>query len=95
MRKNSFLTSDRIKPLIVPALCMSQIAVAPANATGEISQIVSNIEPMNSAFPGNGASNSDDELVEYLEDAPQPLPPRDPIGPPDVQPGEAPIKSDE
>jgi hypothetical protein len=74
---------------------MPQIAVAPANATGEIPQVVSNVEPMNSVFPENGAGNSDDELVEYLEDAPQPLPPRDPIGPPDVQPGEAPIKSDE
>jgi hypothetical protein len=37
----------------------------------------------------------DDALIDYLEEAPQPLPPRDPIGPPDVQPGEAPIKRDE
>ena len=37
----------------------------------------------------------DDELAEYLENEPPPLPPRDPLGPPDVQPGEAPIKPDE
>jgi hypothetical protein len=36
-----------------------------------------------------------EDLVEYLENEPQPLPPRDPIGPPDVQPGEVPIKLDE
>jgi hypothetical protein len=45
------------------------------------------------ALGENGTS--DDALIEYLEDAPEPLPPQDPIGPPDVQPGEAPIKSDE
>jgi hypothetical protein len=39
--------------------------------------------------------NDDAPLIDYLEEAPQPLPPRDPIGPPDVQPGEAPIKPDE
>jgi hypothetical protein len=40
-------------------------------------------------------AEDDASLVDYLEEAPQPLPPRDPIGPPDVQPGEAPIKPDE
>jgi hypothetical protein len=43
----------------------------------------------------NRTSDGDDSLIDYLEDARQPLPPRDPIGPPDVQPGEVPIKSDE
>jgi hypothetical protein len=41
------------------------------------------------------AGNNDAPLVDYLEEAPEPLPPRDPIGPPDVQPGETPIKPDE
>jgi hypothetical protein len=39
--------------------------------------------------------NDEAPLIDYLEEAPQPLPPRDPIGPPDVQPGETPIKPDE
>jgi hypothetical protein len=43
----------------------------------------------------NPGAGEDASLTEYLEEAPQPLPPRDPIGPPDVQPGEMPIKSDE
>lgn len=41
------------------------------------------------------SSDDDDSLIDYLENTPQPLPPRDPIGPLDVQPGETPIKSDE
>jgi len=34
-------------------------------------------------------------LVDFLEEAPQTLPANDPIGPPDVQPGKAPIESNE
>jgi hypothetical protein len=37
----------------------------------------------------------DEALIEYFKDAPEPLPPRDPIGPPEDQPGELPIKRDE
>lgn len=37
----------------------------------------------------------DDSLADYLEEAPSPLPAGAPIGPPDVQPGEAPIEKDE
>jgi hypothetical protein len=47
------------------------------------------------SLPEKETREGDDALVDYLEKAPEPLPPRDPIGPPDVQPGEAPIKSDE
>jgi hypothetical protein len=43
----------------------------------------------------SGTTNGDESLIDYMENAPQPLPPRDPIGPPDVQPGEAPIRVDE
>jgi len=50
----------------------------------------------------NQKQNSPDETghdvemtVDYLEEAPQPLPARSPIGPPDVQPGETPIGADE
>lgn len=40
--------------------------------------------------------DGDDSLVEYLENAPPPLPRRAPIGPPDVQPGdEDPVEVDE
>lgn len=42
-----------------------------------------------------GSPDADDALKRYLEHEPPPLPPRDPLGPPDVQPGETPIKSDE
>jgi hypothetical protein len=40
-------------------------------------------------------NKADESLIDYMEEAPQPLPPRDPIGPPDVQPAEAPIQIDE
>jgi hypothetical protein len=40
-------------------------------------------------------NHAEDELAEYLENEPQPLPPRDPIGPPDVQPGDLPLEPDE
>ena len=43
----------------------------------------------------SGTTNGDESLIDYMENGPQPLPPRDPIGPPDVQPGEAPIRVDE
>jgi hypothetical protein len=43
----------------------------------------------------NSAGDDDASLADYLEEAPQPLPPRDPVGPPDVQPGEVPLKPDE
>lgn len=42
-----------------------------------------------------GNANGDESLIDYMEDAPQPLPPQDPIGPPDVQPGEVPVQIDE
>jgi hypothetical protein len=47
------------------------------------------------AGSSSGTTNGDESLIDYMENAPQPLPPRDPIGPPDVQPGEAPIRVDE
>jgi hypothetical protein len=40
-------------------------------------------------------NNAEDEIAEYLENEPQPLPPQDPIGPPDVQPGDVPLEPDE
>ncbi|MFY9739017.1 MAG: hypothetical protein WAK11_08170 [Candidatus Cybelea sp.] len=40
-------------------------------------------------------NHAEDELAEYLENEPQPLPPRDPIGPPDDQPGVLPVEPDE
>jgi hypothetical protein len=43
----------------------------------------------------NETSDVDDSLVDYLESVPTPLPPRSPIGPPDVQPGETPLENDE
>ncbi len=43
----------------------------------------------------SGTANTDESLIDYMENAPQPIPPRDPIGPPDVQPAEAPVKLDE
>jgi hypothetical protein len=43
----------------------------------------------------SGTANTDESLIDYMENAPQPLPPQDPIGPPDVQPAEAPVNIDE
>ncbi len=50
---------------------------------------------MEDAGRSSGTANGDESLIDYMENAPQPLPPRDPIGPPDVQPGEAPVQTDE
>jgi hypothetical protein len=42
------------------------------------------------------SETGDDSLVDYLENAPPPLPRQEPIGPPDVQPGDDdPVETDE